>query len=175
MPGIEEEQLAGPGSVPADLRSARSEGAAAMKPCVGCDKDFTPQSRTQAVCSRQCASLHQHAINLRPRRSPTRWPAKTPEQRAAYGSEYRRTRDRVVAAALGSPCPGCGVTLTAANGTELTAPTFRLRENILQLAGHGRLPVRFALCAGLTLHVTERDVFAGGCGQPRALPPICDL
>jgi hypothetical protein len=48
----------------------------------------------------------------------------------------------------------------ARSGTyvRLTAPTFRLRENILQLAGHGRLPVRFALCAGLTLHVTEREV-----------------
>jgi hypothetical protein len=56
--------------------------------------------------------LHQHAVNPRPRRSHARWAAKTPEQKAAYGSEYRWTRDRVVAQAIGTPCPGCGVTLT---------------------------------------------------------------
>jgi 5-methylcytosine-specific restriction endonuclease McrA len=88
-----------------------------MKPCQMCDKDFTPQSRTQAFCSKTCASTFQHILNPRPRKAPTRWAAKTPEQRVAYGSEYRRKRARVVAEAIGSPCPGCGVVLTAANTT----------------------------------------------------------
>ena len=95
--------------------SLRSEGEVAMRPCRYCDRDFQPAVRSQAFCSRRCASLHQHAINPRERRSSARWAPKTEQQRKAYGSAYRRARDHVVAAAIGTACPGCGVLLTAAN------------------------------------------------------------
>ena len=88
-----------------------------MKPCRYCDKDFEPASRAQAFCSRQCAALHQHTVNPRPRRAHTRWAAKTATQKAAYGREYRRARDQVVGAAVGMPCPGCGQILTPTNAT----------------------------------------------------------
>ena len=86
-----------------------------MRPCRYCDRDYLPATRQQRFCSRRCASLHQHATNPRERRSPSRWGEKTPEQRAAYGSSYRKARAQVVAQAIGTPCPGCGVLLTAAN------------------------------------------------------------
>jgi 5-methylcytosine-specific restriction endonuclease McrA len=87
-----------------------------MKPCRMCDRDFVPRTRTQAFCCRSCAQLHRQAVAPRRQRSgPKPWAGKTPEAKAAYGSEYRKARDRVVAAALGSPCPGCGQMLTAAN------------------------------------------------------------
>ena len=89
-----------------------------MKPCAYCDVDFEPAVKAQRFCSKTCAALHQRAVSPRPRKPGARkWRAKTPEQRAAYGSEYRRARDALVAAALGSACPGCGRTLTAANAT----------------------------------------------------------
>jgi hypothetical protein len=40
----------------------------------------------------------------------------TAESRAAYaGAEYKKARERVLAAAIGRPCPGCGRTLTREN------------------------------------------------------------
>jgi 5-methylcytosine-specific restriction endonuclease McrA len=89
----------------------------AVKPCRMCDRDFTPRQRTQEFCSRSCAALYQHAVNPRPRKPGARkWSAKTPEQKAIYQSrEYRQARERLVTAALGKPCPGCGRMVTAAN------------------------------------------------------------
>ena len=34
-----------------------------------------------------------------------------------YGAEYRANRDLICAAAIGTPCPGCGRVLTAGNVT----------------------------------------------------------
>jgi 5-methylcytosine-specific restriction endonuclease McrA len=62
------------------------------------------------------AALHRNAVNPRPRKPAAHHWAKTPETQAVYGSaEYRRARDRLVAAAVGTPCPGCGRLLTTAN------------------------------------------------------------
>jgi hypothetical protein len=86
------------------------------KPCTWCDADFTPQSRSQRFCSKSCAALHRNAVNPRPRKPAAHHWAKTPETQAVYGSaEYRRARDRLVDAAVGTPCPGCGRLLTTAN------------------------------------------------------------
>ena len=61
-----------------------------MKPCAYCDVDFEPAVKAQRFCSKTCAALHQRAVSPRPRKPGARkWRAKTPEQRAAYGSEYR--------------------------------------------------------------------------------------
>jgi 5-methylcytosine-specific restriction endonuclease McrA len=93
----------------------RHQRVAAMKPCKMCDADMVPRSRTQVFCSRSCAASYRQAV--RPHRSGAkRWAGKDPEAQAAYGSAYRRARDSVVAAALGSVCPGgCGRVLTVAN------------------------------------------------------------
>ena len=90
-----------------------------MKPCRWCDQDFAPASRAQAFCSRQCASLHQHSVSPRPRRSQqSSWPErKSPERKQAYDSTYRKVRGRLVAEAVGTPCPSCGQTLTRSNAT----------------------------------------------------------
>lgn len=86
-----------------------------MKVCLMCDANFAPRARTSRFCSKRCAALFQHAVNPRPKTSPRVW-VKTPEQQATYqSSEYRKARERVVAAAIGHPCPGCGVILTRAN------------------------------------------------------------
>jgi 5-methylcytosine-specific restriction endonuclease McrA len=85
-----------------------------MKPCAFCDRDFLPASRSSRFCSESCATSARWATV--PRRQSRPWSEKTAAIRAAYDSAaYRRARTAVVAAAIGSPCPGCGVLLTAAN------------------------------------------------------------
>src|SRR5215475_13406134 len=88
-----------------------------MKVCKMCDRGVKFRSRTQRFCSHSCAGLYLHAVNPRPRKPGARqWSVKTAEQKAAYSSsQYRRARQMVVTAAIGTPCPGCGQTLTRQN------------------------------------------------------------
>jgi hypothetical protein len=89
-----------------------------MKVCNMCDRDYMPASRTQRFCSRSCAQSYRQAVAPHRQGSgPKPWAGKSPEAQQAYGTEYRKVRDRVVAAAIatGARCPGCGRLLTREN------------------------------------------------------------
>ena len=114
---IEKEQLAGHGLCLSDLRSA-SQGNEVSDEAVPLVRQGLHAAVTNCRLLLETVRVAVSTpTNPSPRRTPTRWAPKTEQQKQSYGSQYRRARDQVVAQAVGTPRPGCGVMLTRENCT----------------------------------------------------------
>jgi len=72
-----------------------------VKNCEHCAVSFRPKTRTQRFCSRQCAGLHQWRGHVR---TVHKWGRDRPR----LPKEHRDLRAKLLAAAIGQPCPLCG-------------------------------------------------------------------